>query len=90
MAPGSELTRISKTNVAFSELLTSQRIENDNVVWSRENKHVTSNLLRQRGYDQLFNTNYVKGTDNEILMLLNGWVPVCDCGQDVYEYVLRS
>ena len=58
-----------------------------NVVWSRENKHVTSNLLRQRGYDQLFNTNYGKGTDNEILMLLNGWVPVCDCGQGVYEYV---
>lgn len=61
-----------------------------NVVWSRENKHVTSNLLRQRGYDQLFNTNYGKGTDNEILMLLNGWVPVCDCGQGVYEYVLHS
>ena len=61
-----------------------------NVVWSRENKHVTSNLLRQRGYDQLFNTNYGKGTDNEILMLLNGWVPVCDCGQGVYEYVSHS
>lgn len=57
-----------------------------NVVWSKENKHVTSNLLRQRGYDQLFNTNYGKGTDNEILMLLNGWVPVCDCGQKVFIY----
>lgn len=58
-----------------------------NVVWSKENKYVTSNLLRQRGYDQLFNANYGKDTDNEILMLLNGWVPVCDCGQKVYEYV---
>lgn len=57
-----------------------------NVVWSKEDKHVTSNLLRQRGYDQLFNTNYGKGTDNEILMLLNGWVPVCDCGQKVFAY----
>lgn len=57
-----------------------------NVVWSKENKHVTSNLLRQRGYDQLFNANYGKGTDNEILMILNGWVPVCDCGQYVYTY----
>ena len=58
-----------------------------NVVWSKENRKVTSNLLRQRGYDQLFNANYGKGTDNEILMLANGWVPVCDCGQRVYEYI---
>ena len=57
-----------------------------NVVWSKENRYVTSNLLRQRGYDQLFNTSYGKNTDNEILMLLNGWVPVCDCGQKVFVY----
>ena len=57
-----------------------------NVVWSKGNKYVTSNLLRQRGYDKLFNTNYGKGTDNEILMLVNGWVPVCDCGQYVFSY----
>lgn len=58
-----------------------------NVVWSLGNKHITSNLLRQRGFDQLFKTSYGKGTDNEILMLAHGWVPVCDCGQKVYEYV---
>ena len=57
-----------------------------NVVWSKGSKKITSNLLRQRGYDQLFKTNYGKGTDNEILMLLNGWVPVCDCGQKVFKY----
>lgn len=56
------------------------------IVWSKEDKRITSNLLRQRGYDQLFNSNYGKGTDNEILMLANGWLPVPDCGQKVFEY----
>lgn len=55
-------------------------------VWSRGDQRITANLLRQRGYDQLFKTNYGKGTSNEILMLENGWLPVYDCGQYVYEY----
>lgn len=57
-----------------------------NVVWSKGKKYVTSNLLRQRGYDQLFGTSYGKGTSNEELMIENGWLPVCDCGQKVYVY----
>lgn len=56
------------------------------IVWSKEGKKITSNLLRQRGFDQLFNTRYGKGTDNEILMLEHGWLPVPDCGQKVFEY----
>ena len=55
-------------------------------VWSKGNKKVTANLLRQRGYDQLFGTNYGKGSSNEQLMLDNGWLPVYDCGQNVYEF----
>lgn len=49
--------------------------------WSKGNKHITDNLLRQRGYDQLFNANYGKGTSNEELMIENGWLPIYDCGQ---------
>lgn len=49
-------------------------------------KHITDNLLRQRGFDQLFNTNYGKGTSNEQLMLENGFVEVYDCGQSTYIY----
>lgn len=52
--------------------------------WSRGKEHITDNLLRQRGYDQLFNANYGKGTSNEELMILNGWLPVYDCGQASY------
>ena len=55
-------------------------------VWSRNSEKITDNLLRQRGYDQLFKTNYGKGTSNEQLMLENGWLPVYDCGQKVYVY----
>lgn len=50
-------------------------------------KHITDNLLRQRGFDQLFGTNYGKGTSNEQLMLENGFVEIYDCGQSVYEYI---
>lgn len=52
--------------------------------WSKGSEHITDNLLRQRGYDQLFNANYGKGTSNEELMILNGWLPVYDCGQITY------
>ena len=56
-------------------------------IWSLEKNKITANLLRQRGYDQLFNTNYGKGSSNEELMLDHGWLPVYDCGQAIYSYV---
>ena len=54
--------------------------------WSKGSKRITNNLLLQRGFDQLFNTNYGKGTDNEALMIAHGWLPVYDCGQGVYVW----
>lgn len=53
-------------------------------IWSRKHDKITDNLLRQRGFDQLFGTNFGKGTSNEQLMLNDGWLPVYDCGQKVY------
>lgn len=55
-------------------------------VWSKGSKYITDNYLRQRGYDQIFKTNFGKGTSNEQLMLANGWLPVYDCGQKVFTY----
>lgn len=55
-------------------------------IWSKGTEHVTANLLRSRGYDQLFKTNYGKGVSNEELMLKSGWLPVYDCGQRVYAF----
>lgn len=55
-------------------------------VWSKGNKMITDNLLRQRGYDQLFGTDFGKGTSNEELMISSGWLPVYDCGQQIFVY----
>lgn len=51
---------------------------------STDMKHITDNFLRQRGFDQLFGTNYGKGTSNEELIIQRGYVPIFDCGQDTY------
>lgn len=47
-------------------------------------QHITDNLLRQKGFDQLFKTHYGKGTSNEELMKMAGFVEVYDCGQVAY------
>lgn len=49
-------------------------------------QHITDNLLRQRGFDQLFKTNYGKDSDNEELMLNNNFVEIYDCGQATYVW----
>ena len=46
--------------------------------------HITDNLLRQRGFDQLHNANFGKGTSNQQLMLEHGYVEIYDCGQLVF------
>lgn len=51
--------------------------------------HITDNLLRQRGFDQLFKTNYGKGTSNEDLMLENGFVEIYDAGQATYIFYIN-
>lgn len=53
-------------------------------------QHITDNLLRQRGYDQLFNTNYGKGSSNKELMIQNGFVEIYDCGQSTYIWKNNS
>lgn len=47
-------------------------------------RHITDNLLRQRGFDQLHNANFGKGTSNEELMKAEGYVEIYDCGQLVF------
>lgn len=55
-------------------------------------KHVTDNLLRQRGFDQLLGKEYGcygKGILNEQLMLEHNFVEIYDCGQAVYEWIIE-
>lgn len=63
-----------------------KHVSDPSIHWSNYSKQISDNLLRARGYDQLFNTSYGKGTSNEQLMLDHGWLPVYDCGQAVYVY----
>lgn len=57
---------------------------------AKTKQHITDNLLRQRGFDQLFKTNYGKGTSNEKLMLDNGFVEIYDCGQATYVWTRNN
>jgi len=51
------------------------------------NRHITDNLLRQRGYSQLHNDiEHKKGESNEQLMLEAGYFEVYDCGQSTYVW----
>ena len=49
-------------------------------------QHITDNLLRQRGFDQLFKTDFGKNSDNEELILNHNFVEVYDCGQATYVW----
>lgn len=70
--------------------MTYSHSTSPNKYWSDgSKKYVTNNLLIQRGYDQIFSTNFGKGTSNEELMISHGWLPVYDCGQKVYEWQYR-
>lgn len=53
------------------------------------NYHITDNLLRQRGFDQLFRKEFGtfgKGTNNDELMRRHDFVEIYDCGQSRYEW----
>lgn len=52
-------------------------------------QHITDNLLRQRGFDQLLGNQFGcfgKGTDNQQLMLAHGFLDIYDCGQATFVY----
>lgn len=53
----------------------------------RTGRHITDNLLRQRGYSQLHNDKeHKKGENNETLMLEAGYLEIYDCGQSTYVW----
>ena len=53
-------------------------------------RHITDNLLRQRGFDQLHKASFGKGTSNEELMREHGYVEIYDCGQLVFAKEIRA
>lgn len=67
-----------------------KQISEPQEIWSRGQKFITANTLRWRGFDKLVGEKEGKvfglGTSNEQLMLDDGWLPVFDCGQYVFEW----
>ena len=56
---------------------------------TKKNTHITDNLLRQRGFDQLLGNEYGKygkGTSNRELMLKHNFLEVYDSGQATYVW----
>lgn len=54
--------------------------------WYDGERHITNNLLKMKGFDKLFGTDYGKGTSNTELMLQNKFVEIWDCGQMTWTY----
>lgn len=70
------------TRLGFKETNNAQPSEH----WynQRTGQHITGNFLRKHGFDQIFKTDYGKGTSNEELMVANKFVKIYDCGQATY------
>lgn len=49
------------------------RVSKNSKIWYKEDKFITDNLLRQLGPDKLIGTNDGKGTNNEEIMIREGW-----------------
>ena len=58
--------------------------------WSKGNKQITDNQLRKYGPDKLIGTNYGLGTNNEEIMISEGWRKVYDCGQKVFVWKSKT
>lgn len=56
------------------------------IIWSRGTEQMSNNVLTRFRYDGLFNTNYGKDANNTELMIMNGWLPVYNCGQYTYDW----
>lgn len=72
--------------------MSLKRISSPSKHWynTKTKRHITDNLLRQRGFSQLHKDNdyliHKKGDDNNELMLDAGYVVIYDCGQATYEW----
>ena len=79
----SKFTGNTYEKLGFTELRTSIGKHWCNL---RGTRHITDNLLRQQGFDRLFNTNYGKGTSNEELIRKQGYLDIYDAGQRACVY----
>lgn len=79
-------------NVYMRLGFTFSHITQPSIHWynMQTKQHITDQLLRQQGADRLIGTSFGKGTDNQQILLDNGFVGVADCGQKIYEWKQSS
>ena len=64
---------------------TKIRVSKGSKIWYKDDKFITDNLLRQYGADKLIGTHDGKGTNNEEIMLREGWqYKIDEKGQGTY------
>ena len=56
----------------------------------KDSTHITDNLLRQRGFDQIFGVNFGKGISNEELMRSYGFIEIYDAWQSLWVYEINN
>lgn len=49
-------------------------------------QHITDNMLRLKGFDNIFETNFGKGTSNDELMRQHNFIEIYDSGQTTYGW----
>ena len=78
------------TGDAYDSLgMTLKSLSDIGIHWYHNGIHITDNLLGQQGFDRLLGDKYGtygKGTNNEELMKMHGFVQVPDCGQKVFVW----
>lgn len=57
------------------------------IIWSKGTEKMPTNILTRFSYDGMFGTHYGPEANNQELMILNGWLPVYNCGQYVYHWL---
>lgn len=75
-----KFTGLTYEKLNFKKIYSS----NPSIHWSKNKVQYTDNLLRKLGADKLLGTDYGKGTNNQLIMLNEGFLPVPDCGQDTW------
>lgn len=60
------------------------RITQPREIWSKGKKYITDSLLQQHGAARLLQVE--SDESNDKIMIDNGWLPVMDCGREVFSF----
>ena len=75
------------TGAVYSRIgMTLKSFTHPSIIWSKGTEKMPTNVLTRFSYDGMFGTHYGPEANNQELMILNGWLPIYNCGQYVYHW----